>query len=316
MSIKPMSGSSKEKTEFHSGDLRNKVWTFQRFHLAFREPFDTGPVYDTGICKGENCRFMMCLKGKLPIRKSGLEEKEEFLLDAGSCCLQYHPVHCPCLNCEHHYRAQVLELFCPAGDLLPLVYGTQVGWELKRAMNERRPLCIHQPMTSCTRRIFDSLKDVAAKNGGAFVFLGLARALEAVWCFTQACDSMPLAPIQLQIRQAVEKACSILQTNMANPPALENLAAETGMSLSKLKQVFPKVCGVPPYTYLRRIRMERAMKLLAQNGLSVTEAALEVGYSSLSHFTKTFTAHFGIKPSKVAFEKDLSLLSGKYGFNR
>ena len=48
--------------------------------------------------------------------------------------------------------------------------------------------------------------------------------------------------------------------------------------------------------YLRQIRMERAAELLRTGQCNVTEAALEVGYSSLSHFSSTFQGTFGCCP--------------------
>jgi AraC-like DNA-binding protein len=300
-----MSESIKEITEYRSVNSGIKGWIFCRFFVAFRELVNLGTVYDTGNFQGEYCRITMCLKGKLHLCEAGNNQKKEFSMNAGSCCLQYHPGHCPRLCCGYQNRTQVLEILCPTSELLPLVDGTRVGRELEKAMNDRRPLYIHQPMTPCIHQVIASLKEVVAKNEGAFASLILARALEMVWLFTQAWDSIYFSPIPIEIRQAVEKACSILESNIANPPALETLAAETGMSLSKLKLVFPRVCGVPPYTYLRRIRLERAMGLLAQKKMNVTETAQEVGYSSLSHFAKAFTAHYGIKPSGVASDKKI-----------
>ena len=72
-----------------------------------------------------------------------------------------------------------------------------------------------------------------------------------------------------------------------------------GVSSAKLKQIFPKVYGLPPYCYLRKLRMEKAMSLLKSGQMNVTETAYEVGYNSLSHFAGLFARHFGIKPSEI-----------------
>jgi AraC-like DNA-binding protein len=47
---------------------------------------------------------------------------------------------------------------------------------------------------------------------------------------------------------------------------------------------------------LRKVRMERAAELLRSGKFNVTEAALEVGYNSLSHFSKAFCDTFGCCP--------------------
>ena len=51
---------------------------------------------------------------------------------------------------------------------------------------------------------------------------------------------------------------------------------------------------IPQYT--RQLRMERAAELLRSGKFNVTEAALEVGYASLSHFSQAFHETFGCCP--------------------
>jgi AraC-like DNA-binding protein len=48
--------------------------------------------------------------------------------------------------------------------------------------------------------------------------------------------------------------------------------------------------------YTRQLRMERAAELLKSGKFNVTDAALEVGYSSMSHFSQTFHETFGCCP--------------------
>jgi len=49
--------------------------------------------------------------------------------------------------------------------------------------------------------------------------------------------------------------------------------------------------------YLRKLRMERAAGLLRTGKYNVTEAAMEVGYSSLSHFSQAFCQVMGCCPA-------------------
>ena len=97
----------------------------------------------------------------------------------------------------------------------------------------------------------------------------------------------------------VEKARMILETHLENPPSVSDLAGMVGVSPAKLKQIFLKAYGMPPYCYLRKLRMEKAMGLLNSGQMNVTETAYEVGYNSLSHFAGLFARQFAIKPSEV-----------------
>lgn len=57
--------------------------------------------------------------------------------------------------------------------------------------------------------------------------------------------------------------------------------------------------GSPIYAFLQRARLDRARSLIEGGGLSVTEAALQVGYSNPSHFARLFRREFGIAPSSA-----------------
>lgn len=116
-------------------------------------------------------------------------------------------------------------------------------------------------------------------------------------------------------KSAIDAACRILESRLDDPPTLEELATQVGMSATRFKQAFSRVRGVPPFTYLRNLRLERAMCLLRHEGLRVTEAALEVGYNNFSHFTKIFEARFGLVPSRVRQETTSRLAALVFGLH-
>ena len=75
---------------------------------------------------------------------------------------------------------------------------------------------------------------------------------------------------------------------------------EIGGSAVYLTQVFQKVEGLPLYRYHLRLRLARALHLLADRE-DLTDVALSVGFSSHSHFTAAFRQAYGRSPS--AFKK-------------
>jgi len=97
-------------------------------------------------------------------------------------------------------------------------------------------------------------------------------------------------------RERVEKAKLILQGRMQNPPSLEELARMVNCSPFYLSRQFAQAGGVTMQQYLRQLRMERAAELLRTGKCNVTEAAFEVGYNSLSHFSSAFHETFGCCP--------------------
>jgi len=96
--------------------------------------------------------------------------------------------------------------------------------------------------------------------------------------------------------ERVEKVFSLLQKNLAEPPALEEIGRVVGCSPFHLSRTFSAATGRTIPQYIRQLRMERAAELLKSGKFNVTEAALEVGYSSLSHFSQAFHETFGCCP--------------------
>ena len=96
--------------------------------------------------------------------------------------------------------------------------------------------------------------------------------------------------------ERVEKVVAMLSKNLATPPALEEIGRAVGCSAFHLSRTFSTATGMTIPQYLRQLRMERAAELLRSGKFNVTETALEVGYSSLSHFSHAFHETFGCCP--------------------
>lgn len=101
---------------------------------------------------------------------------------------------------------------------------------------------------------------------------------------------------QRAARERVERARTILRERLSEPPTLEELGRIVGCSPYYLSRLFSQEAGMTIQQYLRQVRMERAAELLRTGKCNVTEAAFEVGYNSLSHFSATFHETFGCCP--------------------
>jgi AraC-like DNA-binding protein len=96
--------------------------------------------------------------------------------------------------------------------------------------------------------------------------------------------------------ERVEKVIALLGQDLTNPPSLEDIGRAVGCSQFHLSRTFSTATGMTIPQYIRQLRMERAAELLRSGKFNVTEAALEVGYSSLSHFSQAFHETFGCCP--------------------
>jgi AraC-like DNA-binding protein len=96
----------------------------------------------------------------------------------------------------------------------------------------------------------------------------------------------------------IRKAKDIVIANMAEPPSLQELSREIGLSLKKLKEGFKQIYGDSVFSFLFDYKMEYARKLLDTGEYNVNEVGLRVGYSTSSHFIAAFRKKFGTTPKK------------------
>jgi AraC-like DNA-binding protein len=88
-----------------------------------------------------------------------------------------------------------------------------------------------------------------------------------------------------------------LHDNFASNISLDQLTKLTSLNRSYLVRVFRQTVGMPPYTYLNQIRVEKAKQFLGQ-GMSIAEAAIAVGMADQSHLNRHFKRIVGISPGK------------------
>lgn len=84
---------------------------------------------------------------------------------------------------------------------------------------------------------------------------------------------------------------------------------ETWLALSGLKKtqfhhLFKKATGLSPKAYWTRAIMKQAAAALKESNRSITDIAYDFGYSSIHHFTKQFTAFYGVAPSVYRHRKE------------
>lgn len=96
----------------------------------------------------------------------------------------------------------------------------------------------------------------------------------------------------------IRKAKEIIIVRMAEPPSLQDLSEEIGLSLKKLKEGFKQIYGDSVYSFLFDYKMEYARKMLESGKYNVNEVGLKVGYSTSSHFIAAFKKKYSTTPKK------------------
>jgi AraC-like DNA-binding protein len=103
--------------------------------------------------------------------------------------------------------------------------------------------------------------------------------------------------LSLETQQVVRRAMAYVHAHYAEQVSLKEMAAHVGLSEQHLIRSFRKESGVTPINYLKRYRIRQAKALLEAGDKSITEVALEVGFSNSSYFARVFRRETGMSPS-------------------
>jgi AraC-like DNA-binding protein len=78
--------------------------------------------------------------------------------------------------------------------------------------------------------------------------------------------------------------------------SVEGMSKRAGMSIAAFHHNFKLVTGSSPLQHLKRIRLDRAKRLMIHDGYNASTAAKAVGYESASQFSREFKRQFGVTP--------------------
>ncbi|MFG2030237.1 helix-turn-helix domain-containing protein [Streptomyces sp. NPDC048825] len=94
----------------------------------------------------------------------------------------------------------------------------------------------------------------------------------------------------------------LLDARLSEPLSLEDLASETGLSVSQFARRFKTRTGCPPHRYLMRLRVEQAARLLRAGTMPIAQVAAMCGFSHQEHLTRVIRSHLGTTPAALRRE--------------
>jgi AraC-like DNA-binding protein len=95
----------------------------------------------------------------------------------------------------------------------------------------------------------------------------------------------------------VARACALVRRDFRISIVIDELAREVGMSVSSFHRHFKAVTSLSPLQYQKELRLLESHKLLSTGATSVSTTALDVGYESLSQFSREYSRKFGRSPN-------------------
>ena len=95
----------------------------------------------------------------------------------------------------------------------------------------------------------------------------------------------------------LELVTATIAERIDEPISVSMLSSVLGLSRSYFSHAFRRSAGLTPHAHVVRLRIERAMTLMAHSEASLSEVALAVGFADQSHFSRAFRRLTGLTPA-------------------
>ena len=164
-----------------------------------------------------------------------------------------------------------------------------------------KPFKIREFLRQEERQIAESISAPSISGSGSSLwFRSKAMEILSQWAFSDSRERKEFfcSRQKRAVLERIEKAKDYLSENLQNPLDLNLVAKACACSPHYLSRLFAAETGMTLSLYLRKLRINRACELLSSGRLNVSEASLEVGYQSLSHFARAFRGVIGVTPSQ------------------
>ncbi|HEX7771505.1 MAG TPA: helix-turn-helix transcriptional regulator [Pyrinomonadaceae bacterium] len=102
-------------------------------------------------------------------------------------------------------------------------------------------------------------------------------------------------------RRAVERVITSARERLCEPISLRDMSRVAYLSTFHFNRVFHQITGLPPAKFISAMRLDEAKRLLLNTDRSITDISFEVGYNSLSTFTRRFTQRVGLGPREFRY---------------
>lgn len=142
--------------------------------------------------------------------------------------------------------------------------------------------------------------------------IGKAQGLQRLIAFLQLLSTLARAPkrdvrvlasafyspsLDARSSQRINQAFDYLINELTTDLRLSTIAARVGMSEAGFSRFFKRITGHGFIDLMRKLRIQRACRLLVQTQLSVAEICFEVGYENVSNFNRHFRHEMAQTPS-------------------
>lgn len=293
--------------------------------LDIPEKFGTG--YCTGFVFNDDVRMLICnyeLREDIVLRNPDIDATkrmlffkfqnifsrsptpipERNLIDAPSVLIVTSRINTDDVIAVHSNTATI-NIEVDAGYLNRLFDATAISPVLQSLLQNKQPLLFEQVIYPSLHAIVSEI--VTASISETFKLFYLRVKAEELICMLlmelEKRDEKQLSALNVHDVQTLYRIRNQILENLGKPPTIKDLVEIAGMSPTKLKRLFKQIFGNSIFSYYQEFRMKEAARLLHPERLSVSEVGYRLGFTNLSHFTKVFEEHIGMKPKHYSLSK-------------
>jgi len=168
---------------------------------------------------------------------------------------------------------------------------------LQSLLQNTQPLLFEQMIYPSLQKIVDEI--VSGSIDEIFKLFLLRIKAEELVCRLlmelEKRDAKQLYALNSRDIQTIYKVKAQILEHLENPPFIKELAVS-----AKLKRLFKQIFGNSIFNYYQEFRMKEAALLLKEEKISVSDVGYKLGFTNLSHFSKVFAAHIGMKPKQYS----------------
>ena len=201
-----------------------------------------------------------------------------------------------------HTHTETINIEVDANYLKGLFDASEKSPVLQSLLENAQPLLFEQLIYPSLQKIVDEI--VSESVGETFELFFLRVKAEELICRLlielERRDEKHLVDLNSQDVQTLYKVKEQMLAHLETPPVIKELAVFASMSPSKLKRLFKQIFGDPIFSYYQEFRMKEAARLLMEEKLSVSQVGYHVGFTNLSHFSRVFNEHLGMKPKQYS----------------
>ncbi|UNK19921.1 AraC family transcriptional regulator [Paenibacillus sp. N3/727] len=129
--------------------------------------------------------------------------------------------------------------------------------------------------------------------------------LHLIWAEIMNCATQPsrLTVVEPQVQRTVKQMINYMTSQYAHPVSIEQMCVSLGYNRAYLSRIFKKETGISPVTYLLKLRIDQAKRLLRERPeLSVEQISSSVGLTDPLYFSRQFKRFCGQSPTSYRKE--------------